>query len=344
MFVMRQTNYAKWALAMLLLVLTSNFLLYRSPLSSMIIPEETFWLVVGSLVDFAIVVPLLLLASFRLTFKQLIGFMAGGFVMARFVIPTLYFEPFAVLFYIGIGLEVLILFAEIALLVLLAVHVPAIRHSMKNQAGSPLFTLIPTVYEKIKPNPLIAVILSEAMAFYYAFFTWKKTPEESATTISLHKNTSAIAFYIMLIHAIIIETIGIHWWLHEKSAILAIVLLILNIYSVIYFLGEIQAIRLNPLRIKDGVLNVSLGLSKRISVPLRDIQSVRWGAEADEGALEFVAKDIETPEPQVIIDFKTPQPAILFYGRTKYVSQLALKVDDPEKLRNLLQVNKVPPQ
>ncbi len=339
MFVIRQTNYAKWALFMLLLVLGSNLMLYRSPLSHTFIPDETFWMVAGSLVDFAVVAPLLLLASFRLTAKQLIACIAGGFLAAKFVIPALYFEPFTAFFYIGIGLEVLVLFAEIALLFLLTVHIPAIRRSMKRQSGSPLFTLMPAVQEKIKPNPLIAVILSEALAFYYAFFTWRKTPEESPSAISLHKNTSAIAFYIMLIHAIVIETIGIHWWLHEKSAVLSIVLLILNIYSVIYFLGEIQAIRLNPLTIKDGILNVSLGLSKRISVPLHAIQSIRWGAEVADDAIEFVAKDFEEPVPQVLIDFKTPQQATLFYGRTKSVSQIALKVDDPNRLRALLESN-----
>lgn len=342
MLVMRQTNYAKWALALLILVLISNFLLYRSPLSTMVIPEETFLMVSGSLLDLALVAPLLVLAAFRLTIKQFIAFVAGGFIFARLLIPKYYFEPFEVFFYVGLGLEALILFAELALIGLLVWHIPKIRQSMKQQAGSPLFTLMPAVYERIKPNPLITVIISEALAFYYAFFAWKKKPEEGATTISLHKNTSVIAFNIMLIHAIVIETIGIHWWLHEKSPVLSIILLVLNIYSVIYFIGEIQAIRLNPLSIKEGRFNISLGLGKRMSVPLESIQAVRWGAKADKDMLAFVAQDLEEPEPQVIIDFKTPQQSILFFGRSKYVPQIALKVDNPEKLKNLLEQNGIP--
>jgi len=105
MFVRRQTNFAKWALALLLLVLTSNFLLYRSPLSALVIPEEAFWLVAGSLVDFAFVAPLLLLAAFRLSMKHFLALIAGGFVLARLVIPSLYFEPFTALFYIGINFQ-----------------------------------------------------------------------------------------------------------------------------------------------------------------------------------------------------------------------------------------------
>lgn len=336
MFVMRQTHYAKWALAFLLLVLISNFLVYRSPFSSHVIPDESFWLVAGSLVDFAIVVPLLVLLSFRINAKQLLAVIAAGLIAARFIIPALYFEPFASLFYIGVAIEIFVLSAELALLGLLLMHTPKIRRFMSQQHGSPLFTLFPAVHENVKPNPLIHIVLSEALAFYYAFFTWKKQPPSDSTTITLHKNTSLIAFNIMLIHAIVIETIGIHWWLHDKSAVLSIVLLVLNVYSVIYFIGDIQATRLNPLTICDGNLNVSLGLNKRISAPLDSIEAVRWGAKPEADALSFVAKDFEEPEPQVVIDFHTPQQAVLFFGKTQPVSQIALKVDDPAKLKDLL--------
>lgn len=211
MLAMRQTNYAKWAFALLLLVLSSNFLLYRSPLSDSVIPDETFWLVAGSLVDLAVISPLLMLAAFRLSTKQFIGFIATGFIIARFLIPELYFKPFTFMFYIGIAFEALILFAEIALLGLVFYHVPAIYRSIKNQNESPLFSVLPAVQERIKPNPLITLIVSEALMFYYAFCTWKKAEPERPDSVSLHKNTSAIAFYIMLIHAIVIETIGLHW-------------------------------------------------------------------------------------------------------------------------------------
>ncbi|WP_404466749.1 beta-carotene 15,15'-monooxygenase [Planococcus rifietoensis] len=336
MFVMRQTHYAKWAFAFLLLVLISNLLVYRSPISSTVIPEDSFWLVAGSLVDFGLVVPLLVLLSFRINAKQLLAVIAAGLIAARFIIPALYFEPFAPIFYIGLAIEMLVLAAELALLGLLLIHISKIRRSMLKQSGSPLFALFPAVHENVKPNPLIHIVLSEALAFYYAFCTWKKQPPEDPASITLHKNTSSIAFNIMLIHAIVIETIGIHWWLHDKSALLSIVLLILNVYSVIYFIGDIQATRLNPLTIKDGNFHVSLGLNKRISAPLESIRAVRWGAKPEANALAFVAKDFEEPEPQVVIDFNMPQQAVLFFGKTQPVSQIALKVDDPEKLRRLL--------
>ncbi|MEH7343517.1 hypothetical protein V7122_06545 [Bacillus sp. JJ1532] len=78
----------------------------------------------------------------------------------------------------------------------------------------------------------------------------------------MHTKSSLMAFQIMLIHSIVIETLGLHWWLYDKSVVLSIVLLILNVYSVIFFLGEIQAVRLNPVKITDNQIYLSLGLAK----------------------------------------------------------------------------------
>ena len=57
----------------------------------------------------------------------------------------------------------------------------------------------------------------------------------------------------------------------------------------------------------------------------------------DKETLAFIAQDFVEPEPQVIIEFKEPQEAVLFFGRTKRVSRIALTVDDPAKLKRLLE-------
>ena len=47
------------------------------------------------------------------------------------------------------------------------------------------------------------------LMFYYACATWKKKRVETVYTITLHQKSSYTAFEVMLIHAIVIETIGI---------------------------------------------------------------------------------------------------------------------------------------
>ncbi len=120
-------------------------------------------------------------------------------------------------------------------------------------------------------NLIIKVLCSELFMFYYALFAWKKKAPEG---ITLHKNSSYIAFMIMIIHAIVIETLGIHWWLHDKSAILSIILLVLNVYSIFFFLGDMNAVRLNPIHFTNDSMYISLGLMKRAKIAYSDIEAI----------------------------------------------------------------------
>lgn len=89
----------------------------------------------------------------------------------------------------------------------------------------------------------------------------------------------------MLIHGIVIETIGIHWWLHEKSMLLSILLLILNVYSVIFFMADIQAVRLNPVYATHDKLYLSLGLMKRTELRFENIAELVEDKELLQGKL-----------------------------------------------------------
>lgn len=335
----RKTQAANIALAFLLLVLLSNFLLYRPQVQDFFSLQLHSGVAIGSLIDLAIVSPLLVYATFKISIKQVIGLIVGGVFIARFFIPFELFAPFSGLLYIGIAFEVLLILAELSLVFLVIYKIPKIRSHMIDMKTSALYSLIPSVKEVVTKNILIRIIISEFLMLYYAIFTWKKEAPSHPNVITLHKKTSYIAFNIMLIHAIVIETIGLHWWLHDKSVILSLVLLALNIYSVFYFLADIQVTRLHPAEIKNEKLYVTQGLSARIIVPLHLIKEVEWGAALpDKNVLQFMYRDFEPLEPQAIIHLHEPVEATMFMGKEKRVTQFAIRVDEPTKLMELLKV------
>ncbi|MBE1552936.1 beta-carotene 15,15'-monooxygenase [Sporosarcina limicola] len=328
----------------LLLVLVSNFIIYRLP--AMPIPADSSGVVLGSLLDLAIVAPLLILAMTRnkgFTIKRFITFMVLGLVAARFIIPATYFEPFKFIPYIAIGIEGLIVLAEMGLIILLMKHLPAIVGEIKNDQVSSLFAFPVMVKEKVSTHPLITMIAAETLMFYYAFATWKQQPLIGESRFYLHQKTSLIAFNVMLIHAIVIETLGFHWWLHDKSMVLSIVLLVLNVYSVIYFIADIQTVRLNPLTLDENHMRISLGLSKRMEIPYTAIDRIDWGEKAsmcnlkEEGIIDFIARDFEVVKPQCVIHFKRPLKAMLFLGREKEFVAAAIRVDEPESFQRSLE-------
>ncbi len=342
----RQDSKSPFLLLLLILVLSANLALYRLPISILPAPSDATWVIIGSLIDFSIVAPLLILAMTRkkgFTVKRFFSFMVLGIVAARFIIPTAYFAPFKFLAYTAVAVEVIIVLAEVGLIFILLKHIPRIIRDVKSSGEGPLFTFPTAVEKRVGRHPLVRIISAETIMFYYAFASWKKHPTVGENRFTLHTQTSFIAFYIMLIHALVIETFGIHWWLHDKSLILSIVLLVLNVYSVIFFIGDIQAVRLNPLIVDDKQIRVSLGLGKRMVIPLAEIENIAWADEAAnenlkaKGIIDFIARDFEEVTPQCVITFKQPLKATLFLGFEKSFLKAAIRVDDPVRFRQLLE-------
>lgn len=327
---------------LLLLVLASNFSFYHSSLWVNLLPSKMNGIVLASIFDLTIVAPVLFLAWRRkLGWKNFLELMAGGLIIARFMIPMEYLAPFKALTWGGFVIEGAFLLLEVLLLVTLFKYLPEIIRTVKKSPLPLLFSFSHAVDERVKKHPFIKVICSEMLMFYYAFGSWKKKPKHQANTFTLYKNSSLIAFQVMMIHAIVIETLGIHWWLHDKSFILSLILLVINIYTVIFFLGDIQAVRLNPLQVEHDCLYVSLGLMKRMEIRYEDIEEVIEDKEIVEQkrsnkAIDFVAGDFEKVYPNVILKLRCPVEATLLMGIKKQYEQVAIRVDDPRKFKEVL--------
>lgn len=329
-------------LILFLLVLTSNFALYRTSLGISILPANTHPVVLGSLIDLTIVAPVLFLAWQRkLSWKYLLTLMAGGLIVARFMIPMQYLTPFKTLTLMGFVVEAAFILLEILLLLTLFKYLPEIIRSVKKSPLPHIFSFSNAVDQKVRKHPIIQVICSEMLMFYYAFCLWKKDPSHKENTFTLHQKSSLIAFYVMMIHAIVVETLGVHWWLHDKSLILSLLLLVVNIYSIVLFLGDIQAIRFNPLQIDNDRMYVSLGLMKRMEIRWEDIDEIiedrsTLEKKLTKSTIDFLARDFEKAYPDVIIKLKHPQEATLLMGMKKNYEQVAIRVDEPEKFKEVL--------
>ncbi|WP_372779474.1 beta-carotene 15,15'-monooxygenase [Priestia aryabhattai] len=330
------------ALFLLLLVISSNYVLYHSSFGLQSLPADLNGVVVGSILDLSLVAPLLFLAWQRkFSVKYFIVLMATGLIAARFIIPSEYLASFQSVMWLGVGIEGILILFELSLLFMLAKNVPPILRRFKSSSLPFLFSFSQAVNEKFPKQMFLHVLSSEMLMFYYAFGTWKKKPSTEGNTFTLYKRSSFITFQIMIIHAIVIETLGLHWLLHNTSIILSIVLLILNIYSIVFFLGDIQALRLNPLRVEDDRLYVSFGLSKRMEISFSDIAEIVEDAhilqqKVPNTTIEFIARDFETVHPDLLLILKSPIEATLFMGIKKKYQQVAIRVDDPNAFKKIV--------
>ncbi|MGG0338662.1 beta-carotene 15,15'-monooxygenase [Priestia megaterium] len=330
------------ALFLLLLVISSNYVLYHSSFGLQSLPSDFNGVVVGSILDLSLVAPLLFLAWQRkFSLKYFIVLIATGLVAARFIIPSEYFTSFQSVMWLGVGIEGLLILFELSLLFMLVKNVPPILRRIRSSSLPLLFSFSRAVNDKFPKQTFIHILCSEMLMFYYAFGTWKKKPSDEATTFTLYKRSSFVTFQIMIIHAIVIETLGLHWLLHNTSIILSVVLLILNIYSIVFFLGDIQALRLNPLRVEDDRIYISFGLAKRMEISFKDIEKIVEDTHILEQkipntTIEFIARDFEKVYPDLVLTLKSPIEATLFMGIKKKYQRVAIRVDDPHALKKIV--------
>lgn len=329
-------------LVLLLLVLIANITLYYTAFGVSVLPENSKGVVIGSMIDLALVTPFLFIAwRQRWTVRNVILAIASGLILVRFLIPIEYLEPFVAITWVGFAVEGAIVFFEIFLLFILIKHLPKIVHSVKNSSLPTIFSFSDAVDRQMKSTSLIKVICTEMLMFYYAFGSWRKRTIEGESTFTLYKHSSLIALYIMVIHSIVLETIALHWWLHGIFPVVSIVLLILNIYSIIFFIGNIQAIRHNPIQISHRKIYLSFGLMKRMKVDLDNVKRIideptLLQQKLSKDTIDFIARDFEDVSPQMILELKKPVITTFIFGIEKEYKFIAIRADEPSRLKAVI--------
>lgn len=326
-------------LAFLLVVLISNYSLYNTGFGLGILPAETAGVVLGSLIDFIVVMPVLfMLYKRKFSVKQAIVLAAAGCIVARFIIPIDHLQPYIAVTWAGFAVEGAIIAIEVLFITTLVYYMPKIVADVRASELPDMFSF-PQAVEKHAPKyPIIQMLCSDLLVLYYSFASWKR---KERVGITLHKSTSYIAFQIMMIHAIVIETVGIHWWLHEKSMLLSIVLLIMNVYAVLFFIADMQAVRLNPIYVTKDSLYLSLGLMKRAIIRFDNIEKIDENPELLKGKLskdtiDFIARDFGEVYPQVILTMKVPVEVTFMLGLKKSYNKVAIKADQAHELKEIL--------
>lgn len=322
------------------LIMLSNYLLYALP----IVPAEPKEVVLGSLLDCMFVIPIItyfFIIRKRYSLTYIVPVVIAGYIFARFIIPSDYLQDFSYVSYIIIAGEIAFVCLELFLLYKIVRKLPTIikkYKEYKSEYSSFSYAIDAAFDATMKRNKLIDIIVTECKLIYYAFLSWREKVPEGEYVYSYHKKTGAIGVYIMIIHATLIESIGFHYLLHQWNPVIAWILLILNVYAMIYFIAEIQAMRKNPLNVTEEQVIIQIGLGKKIVIPFTQIDNIAFykGDElltAKEGKQVLDATVMEfIKEPATFeITLKEPVKAQLLYGFSKTVSRVHLNVDEERK-------------
>ena len=321
------------------LIMLLNYLLYALP----IVPVAPKEVVLGSLLDCMFVIPIItyfFIIRKRYSLTYIVPVVIAGYIFARFIIPSDYLQDFSYVSYIIVAGEIAFVCLELFLLYKIVRKLPTIikkYKEYKSEYSSFSYAIDAAFDATMKRNKLIDIIVTECKLIYYAFLSWREKVPEGEYVYSYHKKTGAIGVYIMIIHATLIESIGFHYLLHQWNPVIAWILLILNVYAMIYFIAEIQAMRKNPLIVTEEQVIIQIGLGKKIVISFTQIDNIAFYKDelltAKEGKQVLDATVMEfIKEPATFeITLKEPVKAQLLYGFSKTVSRVHLNVDEERK-------------
>lgn len=334
-----------WFISLLTMVIGSNVLLYRLELMQPL-PNT---IALATLLDFMMIIPLItyffiIRKRYSLKYLILVGF--AGYGASMLIIPQGYLGSYSFVRYILLAGEGAFFLLELYIVFKLVTKLPVIfKYYKQKQSDIPAFPyrMEQALTHHVKTNRFIEIVSSEMSMFYYSFFSWRKKQIIDGHVYTFHKKTSAVALHLMLIHALVLESVGLHFFLHNWSPTIAFIVLILNGYTVLLFLAEIQAIRLVPFMITDQSLYLQVGIMKRLTVPLKEIKSVHYyqgpekvSKEVSKQFFDAVLSDFVKEKPAIEIEFHSPQEVKKMYGLKQKVRFAHLSPDEPQKFLDTL--------
>ncbi len=197
----------------------------------------------------------------------------------------------------------------------------------------------------LKSPLLVKLLRAELLTLYYAFFAKfeNRVAARGDTRFSYAKSSNAhdvflfVAFsqlpFLPFIHAVV-EI--------KKGPGPAWVITLLTLWSVIWFLAQVEAIKFRPIELKDGHLKYRHGLSWSANIPVEAIKAARCvhAGEVLSGNELFLSPIGSTRN--IILEFREPVQFAGPYPMKRSESKAAIGVDNPSLFLRQLALKGVP--
>jgi hypothetical protein len=170
------------------------------------------------------------------------------------------------------------------------------------------------------------IVGSEVAILRYGLFAWR---QPDAPGFTVHKRNDWGTIVICFVVAILAESLGVHLLVQHWSVKAAWIVTALDLYGILWLIGDYHALRLHVTTIEDGVLHLRYGMRWNADIPLANIAAIR-PAPADwkrKGVLKVAMLD----EPALLIELREPVTANGLMGITRRIEAIAILPDDPEE-------------
>jgi hypothetical protein len=181
-------------------------------------------------------------------------------------------------------------------------------------------------------------LASELSVGYYALFCWRKklAVPQGARAVTTHEQSgwgSVVACILVLFAS---ESIGMHLLVQLWSAKAAWIVTALDLYGMLWLIGDYHALRLRPTLIRSDSIEVRHGLRWHVTVDLANIASIEPVACEQQWKRRKTLKVALLDEPRFIVRLREPVVANGLAGMSKTIDSIAIRPDDAGAFEQLL--------
>jgi len=238
-------------------------------------------------------------------------------------------------FYLGYAIQLLV-FTELGFMLYGIIKIRKVTLALKEAAlhRNDFILNLQSAFRQVFGRPFRPAV-TEVASLRYGLFFWLGRTEKAAhqQAFSLHRESGFPALMGALVFVSLIEMIAIHFLLVQYYETVALVLLVLSIYSVLFLLGYTFSVIKRPVLLDEQHLEIRLGIMWQSRVALADIAEVRKLSES-----ETLSKDvINLAKPMLntanlIVKLKSPAQLEGLYGMQKDKLAIAFYIDEPDHL------------
>ncbi len=168
----------------------------------------------------------------------------------------------------------------------------------------------------------VAAVLATEVALVSLLATGWRKPTSGAFTV--HRNSGWALYAGVLVFLVLVETAALHVVLAMyASAVVAWIATALSIYSALWFVGDVLALRHGGAIVGERALELRIGVRWRGTIPWRAIASVT-------GPGASRATDISILGANVVLELREPCELVGLLGRRRMATAIALSIDDRE--------------
>jgi hypothetical protein len=213
---------------------------------------------------------------------------------------------------------------ELALLVLIAVRLPALwRAARAARPIGPVGALEAGFLAARLPPRMAAIMASELAVLWLALTGWFRRADRNGFSM-LGTHWLSVATILGLL--IVAESAALHLLLAMWSETVAWIASASSAYALLWLIADSQAIRLFPVAISDQTLWLRVGVRWRAAIVLSEIKSISRISEVPAGATKLALL-----EPTVLVELHRSVQLRGPFGIERSTTQFALTIDDPER-------------